>query len=58
MPNYYAYHVDKAGHFISRAEIHADDDEQAIEKAKQLLGAYDIEVWCLARKLGHLKHRN
>jgi hypothetical protein len=38
MPYYYAYHVDDAGRrAIRRFELHADHDEQALEKAKQRL---------------------
>jgi hypothetical protein len=55
MPYYYAYHVDDAGHFVSRLNIHADGDETAVEKARQRLGGRDIEVWCLDRKVARLK---
>jgi hypothetical protein len=55
MPFYYAYHVDDAGHVISRFDIHADEDSQAIEKAKARLVNRDIEVWCVDRKVADLK---
>jgi hypothetical protein len=58
MPYYYAYHVDDAGHVISRFDIHADDDEQAIEKAKQRQNGRDIEVWDLDRKVSFFKCRD
>ena len=58
MPYYYAYHVDDAGHVISRFDVHADDDEQAIEKAKPRLAGRDIEVWCFERKVALLKHQD
>jgi hypothetical protein len=57
MPYYYAYHVDDDGHVFSRFDVHADDDVQAIEKVRKHLAGRDIEVWCLDRKVGVLKHR-
>jgi hypothetical protein len=57
MPFYYAYRVDNDGHVISRFDIHADDDAQAIEKARLKLAHRDIEIWCLDRKVGVLKRR-
>jgi hypothetical protein len=58
MPYYYAYHVDDAGSATSRFELPADDDEQALEKAKQRLAGRDIEVWCFERKIARLKHED
>jgi hypothetical protein len=58
MPYYHAYHVDDEGHVISRLYIYADDDEQAVEKAKQRQEARDIEVWCFERKVALLKHQD
>jgi hypothetical protein len=55
MPYYYAYHVDDDGHVVSRFDIHADDDAQAIEKARAFLAGRDIEVWCIDRKVGELR---
>jgi hypothetical protein len=57
MPYYYAYHVDDDGHVFSRVNIYADDDAQAIEKARALLASRDIELWGLDRKVGDLKRR-
>lgn len=57
MPFYYAYHVDEAGHVISRFDIHAADDEQAVERARKRLSSNDIEVWCIDRKVMFLKRQ-
>jgi hypothetical protein len=56
MPYYYVYHVKTDGHVFSRTTIYADDDEQAVEKARAHLDGRDIEVWDLDRKVGVLKH--
>jgi hypothetical protein len=59
MPYYYAYHVDDAGRrAIRRFELHADHDEQALEKAKQRLADRDIEVWCFERKVALIKRED
>ncbi|SHH05309.1 hypothetical protein [Bradyrhizobium erythrophlei] len=57
MPFYYAYHVDKDGHATSCFNIAADDDDQAVEKARlRLKDGQDIEVWCIDRKITDIKH--
>jgi hypothetical protein len=58
MPFYYAYHVDEAGHVIRRFDIHAGDDEQAVERAMERLSGHDIEVWCIDRKVTFLKRHD
>jgi hypothetical protein len=55
MPFYYAYHVDEDGHVISRFDVHAADDQEAVERAKERQGDHDIEVWELDRKVSFLK---
>jgi hypothetical protein len=55
MPYYYAYHVDAGGHVLSRTDIYAETDEQAVEKAKERLNGQGVEVWCLDRKVCALK---
>jgi hypothetical protein len=35
MPSYYAYHADDDGHVISRFDIYAETDEQAVERARR-----------------------
>jgi hypothetical protein len=55
MPFYYAYHVDDDGHVISRFDIYAETDDQAVERAKQRQVDHDMEVWELDRKVSFLK---
>jgi hypothetical protein len=58
MPYYYAYHVDDDGHVVSRIDVHAENDDQAVAKVKMRLPGLDIEVWCLDRKVALLKGQN
>jgi hypothetical protein len=55
MPFYYAYHVDEDGHVISRFDVHAADDQQAVERVKARQIDHDIEVWELDRMVTLLK---
>jgi hypothetical protein len=58
MPYYYAYQVDDDGHIIAVSNVHADDDEAAVEKVRLRLAGRDIEVWCLDRKVALLKRKD
>lgn len=42
------------GHCVAFEPILCDADEQAIERAKLLLGERDIEVWCADRMVAKL----
>jgi hypothetical protein len=55
MPYYYAYHVDDAGHVVSRFDFHAETDQQAVEKARRRQDGMDIEIWELDRKVSVLQ---
>jgi hypothetical protein len=46
MPDYRAYTVGRDGHFIGFESIVCGDDAEAIEQAKRLVGAWDVELWC------------
>jgi hypothetical protein len=49
MPEYRAYPI-KDNHVVGVPEIVvADDDQQAVEQAKQLMSGGDIELWEGAR---------
>ncbi len=46
MPKYRVYFVDRTKHFSRPPEIvECDDDQEAIQKAKQLLDGLDVELW-------------
>ena len=59
MPIYRAYLIDKDDKVDSFRPVEADDDERALEAAKQLLDghAFGIEVWLLDRIIGSLAKR-
>jgi hypothetical protein len=38
--------------------VAGDDDQRAMENAKQLVGGHDVEVWGLARKVGTIKRKD
>jgi len=46
MPDYRAYTVGRDGHFIGFEPLVCGDDAEAIEKAKRLVRACDVELWC------------
>jgi hypothetical protein len=46
MPDYRAYTVGRDGHFIGFEPLVCDDDAEAIEQAKRLVGACDVELLC------------
>jgi hypothetical protein len=56
MPIYRAYLIDKDDRVDSFKPVEADDDERALEAAKQFLDGHDcgIEVWLLDRIIGCL----
>ena len=56
MPIYRAYLIDKDDKVDSFKPVEADNDEGALEAAKQFLDgrAYAIEVWLLDRIIGSL----
>jgi hypothetical protein len=56
--DYRAYAVGSDGHFVGFEPIVCDCDDQAIERAKGLLDAHDIEVWCGDRLVIHLKRKS
>jgi hypothetical protein len=58
MPYYYAYHVDDDGHAVSRIDVHAENDDQAVAKVKLRLAGLHIEVWCVDRNVAVLRGQN
>jgi hypothetical protein len=46
MAEYRIYVVGADGHFVGCEALVCDDDVEAIEKAKRLVQANDIELWC------------
>jgi hypothetical protein len=55
MAEYRIYKVGLDGHFIGFEPLVCDDDEQAIEKAKQILDRHDFQIWSGPRFVGSVK---
>jgi hypothetical protein len=54
MPTYRAYFIDSDDRVVSFKPIEAEDDNQAMQAARQYIDGKDIEVWLLDRKVGRL----
>jgi hypothetical protein len=57
MAPYLIFAVGPNGNFVSVKEIMASNDAAAIERARQLLDQFDLEVWTGGRKIGQLSAR-
>jgi hypothetical protein len=55
VPYYYAYHVDDDGHIIGRFNLYAENDDEAVAKARQRQSGRNIEIWDFDRKVSFLK---
>jgi hypothetical protein len=51
MPEYRAYILDREGHIIRPVDLHCENDDEAKEKARQLVNGHDVELWQLDRKI-------
>jgi hypothetical protein len=54
--DYRAYILDDEGRIIGVHELDCADDDEAKQKAAQLLDRQDLEVWQRARMVARLKH--
>jgi hypothetical protein len=57
MSEYRVFTVGSDGDFIGSKLLLCDDDEQAVEKANQLLDGHDLHVWSGPRYVRRLKHK-
>jgi hypothetical protein len=55
MAEYRIYKVGLDGHFIGFEPLVCDNDEQAIERATQILDGRDLQIWSGPRFVGSLK---
>jgi hypothetical protein len=53
--HYLAFHLDLAGHVVSKIDLVCSDDQDATQKAKRLVRDHDIEVWRLDRRVAILR---
>ena len=51
MSHYRAYIIGQDGHFIKSVILDCDNDDAAIESAKQLVDGHDVELWQLDRQI-------
>lgn len=49
---YRFFFLDPAGHVRRRLELECDNDDDALNRARELNHAHGIEVWSGARKVG------
>jgi hypothetical protein len=54
--DYRAYILDDDGRIIGVHELNCTNDDEARERAAQLLDGHDLEVWCRVRRVARLKH--
>jgi hypothetical protein len=55
MLDYRAYLIGSDGHFYNAVPLKCTNDDEAIEKARQLLDGHDVELWQLDRKVAAFK---
>ena len=55
MANYRAYLLDHNHHVISVANLQCADEQEARERAQQLVDANDVELWQLDRRIAVFK---
>jgi hypothetical protein len=58
MAEYRIFTVGSDGHFIDFEAVICDDDEQAVQKAKNLLDGHDLQIWSGPRYVRWLKHKD
>jgi hypothetical protein len=51
MAHYRAYLLDEYRHVISAANLHCADEQEARERARQLVDVNDVELWRLDRRI-------
>ena len=55
MHSFRAYVLDLDGHVIRRIDLACEKDDDAIERAKQLVDGYPVELWDGARKIAEFE---
>ncbi len=57
MPEYRVYVVGSDGHFFNAVPLECADDDEAMERAEQLVDGHDVELWQRDRKIATFKHK-
>jgi hypothetical protein len=55
MPDYRAYFVRADGHFAGVNEIYCANDQEALERARQIADRSDIELWARGRFIAKIE---
>ena len=55
MLDYRVYLIGSDGLFHNAVPLKCGDDDEAIEKARQLVDGHDVELWQLDRKVAGVK---
>ena len=56
--NEYRAYMDADGHILNRIDLVCVDDDEAKERAKQLVDGHDVELWQMGRKIAEFKVRH
>ena len=51
MPDYRAYLIGPDGHFYDSVDLKCVDDDEALKRARELVGENGVELWQRARKI-------
>jgi hypothetical protein len=57
MPEYRVYIIGSDGHFYSAVPLECADDDEARERAKQLVDGHDVELWQRDRKVATFERK-
>ena len=55
MADYRIYFIGADGHFAGAEEIYCANDQEALERAKQLVSGCDIELWARHRFIAKIE---
>jgi hypothetical protein len=58
MPGYYVYIMSNDGHVLSRLNVICVDDEEAKNRARQLMDGQAVELWLESRKIAEFEPEN
>jgi hypothetical protein len=58
MAEYRIFTVGTDGHFIGSKPLLCDDDEEAVQKAEQLLDGHDLQIWSGPRYVRRLESKD
>ena len=57
MTEYRAYFLGPDGHIHRRVDLICDNEEEARQRAKQLVDGLDVELWQGTRRIAQFSHK-